>query len=813
MDQLASLQIAMAAIALHHLLARRTEPSDRCEWLLSLALLNAAALALWSSTHAPTELAGLWLRHALAAVAAVAALRLGLSLHRLQPQLLRRFLAPVSYVAVSLAASLLSPPALAQDDAPPLDTIPVESSSPPKADEQIMLNPVEVRAQRGYILDSASSGTKTDAALMETPVSISAIPRQRFEDQGAQTVQDVLRYSTGTRADAYGFDTRGDWAMLRGSSAMYYLDGLRMLFESYNTVRPDPWTLDSVEILRGPASVLYGQGPSGGIVNLNSKLPQATPEHQLRAEFGSFDRRQYALDSTGSLTADNSLSYRLVALQRDSDTQVDYVKDDRWLISPSLSWAPSHWLRWTVLGRMQKDESGTSVGFLPWEGTVKPNPNGPIPTNRFVSEPDFDRYDMEQSAVTSILELQLGEDWSLRQNLRWSDSSGHYRTLYPNVFVGPAFLFDPIEKRKVLRIASISDTETSTLTLDQQLQGRFRTGPLEHLLLAGYDYARANIDEVYGDLSSNPLQVVLQGRFDLYDPQYGRYIAPQTAQQPRAQLRQSGFYLQDQVRIGEHWIALFGVRHDQATASSGSTDSDDSETSLRAGLLYRFDAGFSPYLSYSESFQPVAGLDQNSQAYKPVRGKSREIGLKYQPPGSASLLTLAAFETHEENRLAPGSNPRFQVQLGEADIRGIEFEALTTLFSRLDLNANYTWLDAKSDQGSGAAAGQRYKSLATIAEHTGSLWARLRFAIAGVPGFSVGGGFRYIGETTDEGREVTVPAIKLFDAMAGWENPHWRLAVNASNLEDDAYVASCLERGDCYYGLRRSVVGTIAYKF
>lgn len=730
----------------------------------------------------------------------------------------RRFHFPFR-MAWLFAANLVATAALAQDGqaGSMLETIPVqaEQEREPAPAQPTEMGAVVVRSTRNrYAAGSATGGTKTDTPIMENPMSVSVITREQIEDQGAQTVQDTLRYSAGVRSDAFGLDSRGDWAYIRGTQTMYYLDGLRMLYASYNTVRPDPWTLDSVEIVRGPASVLYGQGPAGGIVALGSKLPQAQSAHDLRAEIGNYDRLQYALDSTGSLTQNGSLSYRLTGLQRDSGTQVDYVDDDRWLVAPSLSWTPTDWLQWTVLGRFQEDNTGSTTAFLPWEGSVLPNRNGRIPTSRFTSEPDFDRYDMKESAVTSLLELRLGERWSFRQNLRWTDSEGQYRALFPNVYTGDPYLLDPLQRRKVLRISTISDTETHTLGADQQLQGRLTLGPTEHLLLVGYDYGKAELDELYGSLASQILDVIRQGRFDLYEPVYGRYIAPDTAQRPRSTLKQEGFYLQGQVRFGEHWIAVLGARHDKASSLTGGTvDREDSETSLRAGLLYRFDTGFSPYASYAESFEPVAGNDEANQPYKPVRGKQVEAGLKYQPPGSTSLYTLAIFDLKQQNRLSPGPNPRFQVQLGEADIQGLEFEGSTSFARRIDLMLNYTWLDAEADQGPEAEADARYKALAGVAEHVASFWARWRFAIAGIEGFSLGAGVRYIGETTDEGRNVTVPAITLLDALAAWEGRRWRVAVNGTNLEDDSYVSTCLERGDCFYGSRRNLVGSIAYRF
>lgn len=679
-------------------------------------------------------------------------------------------------------------------------------------EEPTRLAPLEVEGEREglsrYVADSASGATKTDTPLIETPQSISVLTEERLRDLGALTLQDALRYSAGVRSDAYGVDARGDFAIVRGTEYVPYRDGLRSVFGHNNNVRPDVYALESVEVLRGPSSVLYGQGSSGGMVNVVSKRPQARAAHELRAEYGDYDRRQLAIDSTGPLGGDDALLYRIVALARSAGTQVDFVDDNRWYVAPALTWTPARWLRWTVLGNVQRDESGSSTAFLPWEGTIRPSRNGQIPTNRFASEPEFDAYDTWQDAVTSLLDLDLGEHWTLQQNLRYSDSGAHYRSLFPNVYTGDPYLLDPLRRRSVLRVGFGSDTEAQALTADQRLRARWRWGIVEQTLIAGFDATRTTLIEQQGLLSVP--QILLQGSFDLYAPRYGNYIEPTLQPLPDLALRQNGAYVQDQLRIGDGLIALLGVRRDAASSQeTGKAEVHDAETSRRAGLLYRFDAGWSPYLSYSESFDPVAGYDQDGAPFKPVRGEQREAGLKFQNSDDTVLVTAAAFDLRETNRLAPGDNPAQQKQLGTSRIRGYEFEAMAAVFDTLDLLASYTHLQGQSDQGPNAEADARYQNLVGVARDSANAWLRWRIGY----GFSIGAGARYTGAIPSESNSVEVPAVTLFDAALSWESPHWRLALSGSNLEDETVIAVCLERGDCFYGPRRNIVGSIAYRF
>lgn len=680
------------------------------------------------------------------------------------------------------------------------------------ADEPVRLTPLEVTGDRAalprYVADSASSATKTDTPLIETPQSISVLTEERLRDLGALTLQDALRYSAGVRSDAYGVDARGDFAIVRGTEYVPYRDGLRSVFGHNNNVRPDVYALESVEVLRGPSSVLYGQGSSGGMVNVVSKRPQARAAQELRLEYGEYDRRQLSVDSTGPLSGNESLLYRIVGLARSAGTQVDFVDDNRWYVAPSLTWTPARWLRWTVLGNVQRDESGSSTAFLPWEGTIRPSRNGQIPTNRFTSEPAFDAYDTWQDAVTSVLALDFGEHWTLQQSLRYSDSGAHYRSLFPNVYTGDPYLLDPLRRRSVLRVGFASDTQAQALTADQRLRARWRWGSVEQTLLAGFDATRTTLLEQQG--LSSVAQILLQGSFDLYEPRYGNFIAPTLAPLPDLALRQNGMYVQDQLRIGDGLVALLGVRRDEARSqNAGESEVRDAQTSRRAGLLYRFAAGVAPYLSYSESFDPVAGYDQDGAPFRPVRGVQREAGLKFESADNTRMLTVAAFDLRERNRLAPGDTPAQQKQLGTSRIRGVEVEAMAALLDTLDVIASYTHLQGQSDQGPNADNGARYKNLVGVARDSVSAWLHWRLGY----GFSVGAGARYTAAIPDESATVEVPAVTLFDAALAWESPHWRLAVNASNLEDQTVIAVCLERGDCFYGPRRNVVGSLSYRF
>lgn len=678
------------------------------------------------------------------------------------------------------------------------------------AEEAVELEAQQITAPRetergngpvqGYVAKRSVSATKTDTPIVETPQSISVITADLIRDQGSLTIQDSLRYVAGMRGEAYGFDSRGDFALVRGTSPGVFLDGLQKSVGYYNNTRTDPYTLERVEVLKGPSSMLYGQSPVGGLLNFVSKRPQAEQKSELQLQYGSFDRKQIAFDSTGPLDEDGTLLYRVVAIQRDSQTQVDHTKDNRLVFMPSLTWRPNEQFEWTLMANVQKDDSGTTSSFLPHRGTVLSAPYGEIGSERFVSEPGFDEYDAEQKALTSQMAWRVDDTWTLRQNLRWQKSKVSYQTMYgwPPVLGA--------DDRTVNRVYYVSKPEVTIWSADHQAEARFDTGALQHTTLVGIDYRHSVTDSKTARGSATPL--------DLYDPVYDTFDPSgiTLSDVPQQRVAQQGLYVQDQIRL-DKWLATLGLRKDWADTrvEQGTRQKDDAVTG-RVGLTYLFDNGVAPYISYSESFTPIIGLDSlTQQSYKPLEGEQWELGVKYQPAGSNTLLTAAVFDLREKNRQMPNpANPLSTIQAGEARVKGLELEGLVEMNSNWDLISTYTYLDSEVVKGPSAQQGKR---IASVPEHMASLWSQHRFSIAGIPGFSVGAGVRYVGASWDGTDSLKTPSTTLFDAMLGYAYQDWAFTLNATNLEDETYYTTCLSRGDCFTGNRRTVVATASYSF
>jgi iron complex outermembrane receptor protein len=674
-------------------------------------------------------------------------------------------------------------------------------------DLQIILQPsgvaetVTVAETTGGVSETA---TKTATPLIETPQSISVITRDRLVAQSPLSLQETLRYTAGVHADPYGLDSRGDWAVVRGGEEWgQYLNGLRMLFGYNNNTRPDPFALEQVEVLRGPASVLYGQGSFNGAINLVSKRPQAATQREINLQFGSYGRKQAAFDLNDAINANDKWLYRLVALGRDSGTQVDYVPDDRLLLAPSLTWRPGHATRLTVLSNFQQDRGGSSIGFFPWQGTVLPHSQGRIPTHTFIGEPAIDEYRTKQAAIGYLFEHRFSDRWTLRQNLNYTHGYGSIQEFYSRFDPRPVFNDD---QRTINRSLYVSKQDLDSPVVDTQLEMRQRTGPLQHLLLAGVDYQKATITGVTG-YSDEPA-------LDVYNPVYGNYVYPTLSALPESRQNQIGLYVQDQIKIHERWVASLGIRKDWTKAETigdATSQQKDQAVTGRVAFVYLSSFGLAPYVNYSQSFQPVAGLDFYNQPYKPMRGKQVEVGARYQSRSGKGLVSLALFDMRQENRLTPDPvNPLNSLQLGEARIRGLELEAHATVWGRVNLLTSYSYTDARVSKSNGPDSGKR---LPTAPAHLASLWAMRSFNLDEARSLTVGGGVRYTGSSWDGADLLRTPAYTLYDAMVAYDHRAWRFSLNVANLTDKVYVTTCLARGDCFYGLRRTVTTTISYRF
>jgi iron complex outermembrane receptor protein len=688
----------------------------------------------------------------------------------------------------------------------------------------ISLETIEVRGERasgpvdGYVARRSASATKTDTPLIETPQAITVIPRQQMDDQGVQSVSQALRYSPSvlgeTRLSMGRYDSvfiRGFGGSGSGAGFVNFLDGLR-LQRGVNFLVPsyDPWGLERVEVIRGPASVVFGQIKPGGFVEMVSKRPREEAHGEVQVQLGSFQRRQLAFDIGGPVSADKTILYRVVGLGRTADTQVDFTKEERLYIAPSLTFQPNAATSLTLLTSFQRDPETGFYGFIPAVGTVLPNRNGRLRSNFFPGEPGYEGYSRNHLALGYAFEHRFNDIFSFRQNVRYTDLESRLRT------VAAAAL--GADQRTLTRRVTASNEKAKTFGIDNQLQADFRTGPLSHKLLFGVDGYWSDGTAYTG--AGGTVQTL-----DAFAPVYGRPPFAVPATPGTGQLAQQyGVYIQDEIKL-DRLSLVVGGRFDRAMARTRNlvngalTKQDDTANTGRVALMYNFESGFAPYASYSTSFEPTPGTTFARTPFKPTEGEQYEAGFKYQPPGYDAFLQAAVYQLTQTNVTTPDpNNVGFQIQTGEVRARGIELEARATVLDNLDLVAAYTFTDAEVTKSNGADLGKRPT---VVPRHMASLWAHYTFKTGLFSGLGLGAGVRYVGSGAgDPANSFFTSDYTLVDAAISYDFgaanaalKGWKVQVNAHNLFDKEYIAGCYAAMQCSFGLRRTVLATLSYRW
>ncbi|MEM9630968.1 MAG: TonB-dependent siderophore receptor [Pseudomonadota bacterium] len=664
---------------------------------------------------------------------------------------------------------------------------------------------------RGTVPKSSSAGTKSNTPLIRTPQTVSVVTSKEMRQRAVQNTSEALRYQAGVASEPYGADPRSDWIRVRGYHAPEYLDGLKFARGVYAWPRVDPYFLERMEILRGPAGSLYGQTPPGGLLNLVSKKPRDEAHGEVRLETGIPARGQVSADIGGPIDENGQFSYRLTGVLREADTQVDYVDDNRAALAGAFSYKPTDSTNLTLLAHIEHDDS-KAVQFLPALGTVYSNPNGPIPRNRFTGEPDFDDYTFEQRAIGYLFDHEFDNGLKFSNKLRYSSIDYDLRAVR-------AFGFLPGSTTTVSRNGVYIDDRTENWNTDTNLSKEIDTGPVRHNLLTGVDYLHQSTDYSLGIGFTTPL--------DIYNPVYGAPVTDPVffVADDKSTLKQFGVYVQDQISWN-NWEFVVSARNDWYDQSSLNnttnvrTTTNGNKATWRTGLLYAFENGVSPYASYATSFEPLNGVDVTTgEAYKPTESEQFEVGIKYAPPGFNALFTIAAFNLEQKNTLA--SNGLVNVQIGKSRVRGLEIEGRIELENGLGLLGAYAYMDSEITSGSAAQIGNR---LPFVPEHQAT--AQVFYKFDGVldgafDGLTVLGGVRYYGASFgDQANSVETDAYTLLDAGLefdfGARNSELEglsLSISAANLTDETYVSTCNDVNSCYYGAGRTVRGALAFKW
>lgn len=674
----------------------------------------------------------------------------------------------------------------------------------------VELDTIDVEAEGngtvGYVATASTAGTKTDTPLIETPQSVTVVTRQELDDRNVQTLTEAVAYTPGVRTQESGYDPRFDAFSIRGFDVTYngiYRDGLRLPGANMSIFKVEPYGVDSVTVLRGPSSALYGLGSPGGLVDITSKRPTEQAFGEIELQAGSYDWLQGQFDIGGPVDKDGQWLYRLTGVLRDADAPNVYNggTNDMTFIAPALTWKPSDDTRITFLSEYLKSETPASMPFYGWTGT-----SSDVFSNNYG---DYNALNQEQWRIGYLAEHEINSVFTVRQNLRYGSANTEVR------YSGTSAL--DTNTNIASRYTGYVQDYLDSFVVDNQLEGNFTTGAVQHKLLVGLDYSYLALSGGIG-----------YGLASDYDLNSGQPLGPTedpalTASSYRQRQNQVGFYVQEQAEFDRFILTLSG-RQDWVDTDAidliNDTEQniDDSEFTYRAGLTYLFDNGIAPYVSYSTSFAPNIGVDINGDPFAPTTAKQIEGGVKYQPAGFDGFFAASIFQINQNNGLVTDStNPLFQVQTGEVRARGFELEGVANLGAGWRVRGAYTYLDLENVSGDPETIGLAPSGQP---ENSFSFWADYQFQPGTkLVGLGVGAGVRYVGATWgDSLNTFQNDAYTLVDAKLSYDFSYlnaklkgWSLQVNAQNLLDEEYT-TC-DVGYCYLGAPRTVLAGLKYRW
>ncbi len=680
----------------------------------------------------------------------------------------------------------------------------------------------------GYLASRTAAGSKTDTALAEAPRSISVATHEQMQDRGVHSLDDAVKYMPGIVSSSFGSDTRYDWMRVRGFEPTHFLDGLPLPRGVYANPKPETWNLDRLALLRGPASSVYGQTPPGGLLDMVSRRPNDATAHEFEVQYGSDNHRQINFASTGTLDEQGQFLYGISGVVRDSGTQIDHVDNKRYNIAPSLTWNIDPDTSLTLLSQFTRDDTGTTSQFLPIQGTKIDMPFGKISHHKNLGDPDYDYYDRTYYALGYAFEHRFNDVWQFRQNLRYTKSDLSFQTVTVNSYIPglAAFGYVVDANGNVGRNSTNTEEDISQFAVDNNFQADFATGEINHTLLLGLDHQR--IETNYMSVFGTAFNGYAPPDINVNNPVHGQHIV----RPPRSlafydynqKSHQTGLYVQDQMAL-DQWRLTLGGREDwghTGTTFFNQADATNTERdkafSGNAALSYVFDSGFTPYLSYAESFQPTSNATASpTQSIKPTEGQQWELGVKYQPPGSDILLSAAVYDLTQQNVSVTNRIGGVAVtsQTGEVKVKGLELEAVGNVTDNLKVVASYT--QVKSEVQDGEFKGKR---LQLMPNRQASLWADYTWHNGVLDGFGIAAGARYTGNTFGDQANSELGFAKsytVFDAAVHYDLGRLdnsltgaSLALNATNLLNKDYISTC-DAYYCYYGDQRSVVASATY--
>ncbi|MDO4906503.1 TonB-dependent siderophore receptor [Neisseria sp.] len=634
-----------------------------------------------------------------------------------------------------------------------------------------------------------------------------SVSTETLSEEGVEKMDKIGRYQAGFTNQPYGSDTNTNWFRIRGTEAGQSFDGAPAVAYGFFTPHIDPFAVEAVEITKGADSLTYGAANAGGLVNYISKRPHKNQVGKgvVETHVGNNNQRGIAADYTGALNADQSLRYRLVGSYKRADGDWDRTYNESYYFAPSLAWDITDRTSLTLLGSVQKDVGIPSSNLVPQAGSLFAVNGQKIDPKTNLGDPSADNETNKQYALGYTFRHNFGNGLSFDSNYRYSRIDNKHT----GVYVWPS-----LSGNFATRDVVINDGKATGHYADNRLTWQWKNQHIQNTLLAGTDYRKQDTEGVYQNMQY-PGSIVSPNTVNVFAPTYGVSIDGSNVPRTDMSLRQTGFYLQDSVKLFNLIGITAGVRHDRARSEEvvNGLSNKANHTSYSGSVMYYAPFGLNPYIAYSESFRLPEGLSGNQTLYDPNTTEQYEAGLKYLPSWLDGSASVAVFKARDKGALVSGADGIGSTVSGDTSKRkGIELQAQANLTDNISAQLAYTYQSRVDTE-----AGADYRN-PLFAKHSASLRGSYRFNNGALGGLSLGAGIRYVGNSKIDGQWATyrglkVPSSTVVDLFARYAiNNNWETQLNVDNVSNRKYIAACDARY-CYYGQGRSVVGKVSYRF
>ena len=679
-------------------------------------------------------------------------------------------------------------------------------SNEAKEEEEEITITGETDRKTTYREPNASTATRTDTAIIDTPQSIQVVPQQVLKDQQVVRVDQALRNVSGVTGELSGFSSAQSLT-IRGfvTDSFANIPILRDGFRTYSNLSPQETTnLERIEVLKGPASVLYGQADPGGIINLVTKQPLAKPFYDLQLQAGSFGFIRPSVDLSGPLDTDGNVLYRLNAAYQRSDGFRNFdTKSERFFIAPVVQWKISDRTKLNFFLEYTNDQIPYDVGLPAFGRGVLD-----VPRDRILGERD----DSLKSRAFSIgykLEHQFDDNWKIRNAFRYSDQNLKVESTLP-------FIFNEATGT-LARLYGRRELQSNDYSLQTDVVGKFETGSVKHTLLAGVDLNWSVFNDVFTKISRAQILPL-----NVFNPTYGLFSRPNFDTVPQlpesdTAISRTGVFLQDQIAFSDQLSLIAGIRFDGVTNRNtfAGTSRYDSAWSPRLGLVYKPIETVALFANYSQSFTPNVGQDVNGNFLEPEKAQGYEFGIKAELTKKL-FATLSYFSITKQNVATPVSilDPSVSVATGKQQSQGIELDISGEIAPNWNLIASYAYTNARVTEDNSIPVGNR---LPGSPYNSFGIWTTYQIPDGDLQGLGFGLGVNYVGNRAgDRQNTYEVGDYFLTNAAIFYKRDQWRVGLNFNNLFNTNYISGVGGTSRNFGnspGAHFSVVGSIGIQF